>query len=446
MNPSQALTPESSNGRMSNTNPVEPRDVSTYEGLRLAVLDEIARTKIDGRDRDAVTAVARSHVEAHQRGAESGTGRRFAKPDEVVARLIRSICGAGPFEKFFTRPDLADEVNFKAGVISFITRDGAQRVDTEPTCEAELWAICQRLLTEAGAAVDLEHPVVVHQVWSNRVRASVSIPPVSDCLDGTFRIYRPHRTDLADLVELDSISRPAANFLAAFQLAPTGALITGGPGSGKSTIVSALLRATPATTITRIVQEVRELDAPHLPGGRWSPEAGDHTIRTLVRRSLQFAPQLLVVGETLGEEAFELLKAANSGCGFLTTLHANTAQLGMQSLVTAALMAGDNVPERVVRTTFARLIDLVVHCEAEPLHRVPAGGRRRRQVMEICAVPAQITNDEFVLEPIFVRDDFGRPLEFVGHHLPDDLERRLNRALPDGFTMRDLADGSAVIS
>lgn len=445
MNRPRTLASESSNGHAPGAAIAEPRDVSTYESLRLAVLDEIAQTKVDGRDRDQVSAVVRSHLEIHQRSAESGSGRRFAKPDDIIERLVRSVCGAGPFEKFFTRPDLADEVNFKGGVISYITRDGAQRVDTEPTCEAELSAVCQRLLTEAGVAVDLEHPVVVHQVWGNRVRASVSIPPVSDCLDGTFRIYRPHRTDLADLVELDSVSRPSANFLAAFQLVPTGVLVTGGPGSGKSTIVSALLRATPATTITRIVQEVRELDAPHLPGGRWSPEAGGHTIRSLVRRSLQFAPQLLVVGETLGEEAFELLKAANSGCGFATTLHANTAQLGMQSLVTAALMAGDNVPERVVRTTFARLIDLVVHCEAEPLHRVSAGGRRRRQVMEICAVPAQITNDEFVLETVFVREDFGRPLEFVGHHLPEDLERRLNRALPEGITMRDLADGSAVI-
>jgi hypothetical protein len=65
--------------------------------------------------------------------------------------------------------------------------------------------------------------------------------------------------------------------------------------------------------------------------------------------------------------------------------------------------------------------------------------------MELCAVPAQITKDEFVLEPMFVRQDFGRPLEFVGHYLPDDLERRLNRALPSGVTMRDLADGSAVV-
>ena len=423
----------------------ELRDVSTYEALRLAVLDQIARDKVDGRDHDAVVAVVRAHVDSHQRTAESGSGRRFAKPDEIAARVTRSIVGAGPFQKFLDHPDRATEVTFKGDTLGYITPDGVQVVDTEPTCEAELLAVCQRMLADAGTAVDLEHPVVVHQVWGNRVRLSVSIPPVADCLDGTMRIYRPHRTDLVDLVELDSLNRPAAHLLAAMQLAPSGVLVTGGPGAGKSTILSALLRATPATTITRIVQEVRELDAPHLPGGRWSPEAGGHSIRSLVRRSLQFAPQLLVVGETLGEEAFELLKAGNAGCGFLTTLHANSAQLGMQSLVTAALMAGENVPERVVRVTFARLIDLVVHCEAEPLHRVPAGSRRRRQVMEISAVPAQISNDEFVLEPLFVREDFGRPLEFVGHRLPVDLERRLNRALPGGVTVRDLCDGSAVL-
>ena len=60
-------------------------------------------------------------------------------------------------------------------------------------------------------------------------------------------------------------------------------------------------------------------------------------------------------------------------------------------------------------------------------------------------LPAQISNDEFVLEPLFVREDFGRPLEFVGHRLPEDLERRINRALPDGVTVRDLCEGSAVL-
>jgi pilus assembly protein CpaF len=419
--------------------------VSTYESLRLDVLDELARRQVDSRDCDVVRALVRDHVDGYQRRAESGGARRLADPDEVVERLMRSLVGAGPFEKYFTNPQAADEVSFKGDTITSFTPDGRQVIDTEPTSEAELLAITQRLLAQAGAAVDLENPVVVHQVWGNRVRMSVSIPPVSDCLDGTIRIYRSHLMDLADLVALDSLTPAAANVVAAFQRAPAGVLVTGGPGSGKSTFASALLRATPATTITRIVQDVRELDAPHLPGGRWSPEAGGHSIRTLVKRALQFAPQLLVVSETLGEEAFELLKAGNAGCGFVTTLHSNSAQLGMQSLVTAALMAGENVPERVVRVTFARLIDLVVHCEAEPLHRVEPGKVRRRQVMEICAVPPQISNDEFGLQPIYQREDFGHPLEFVGHHFPADVERRIDRALPPGVTLHDLAEGGASV-
>ena len=376
------------------------------------------------------------------------SGRRFANPDDVGERLVRSVVGAGPFEKFFVQPGPRRRGQLQGkDVITYFTREGRQVVDTEPTCEAELTAVCQRLLADAGAALSTSSTR-----WScTRCGATgcarrSSIPPVADCLDGTFRIYRPHRTDLVDLVELGSITGPAANVVAAFQLAPTGVLVTGGPGSGKSTFAAALLRATPATTITRIVQEIRELDAPHLPGGRWSPEAGGHTIRSLVRRTMQFAPQLLVVGETLGEEAFELLKAGNAGCGFLTTLHANSAQLGMQSLVTAALDGGRERP-RTRRPPDVRPADRPRH----PLRGRAAAPSRRPAAADAArswrsrAVPPQISNDEFVLEPFFVREDFGRPLEFVGHHLPDDLERRLDRALPPGVTMRDLAEGAAVI-
>ena len=121
-----------SNGDIAARSRAEPRDVSTYEALRLAVLDEIARSKVDGRDRDAVAAVVRAHVDSHQRSAEAGSGRRFSKPSEIVERLIRSICGAGPFEKYFTRPDLADEVNFKKDVITYFTRDGRQK--EHPVC------------------------------------------------------------------------------------------------------------------------------------------------------------------------------------------------------------------------------------------------------------------------------------------------------------------------
>ena len=94
--------------------------------------------------------------------------------------------------KYFNDPTLADEVSINGDVITAIGRDGRQTVDPEPTCEAELTAIVARLLAANGATVDLEHTIVVHQIWDNQVRASVSIPPTAEHLDCTFRIYRKH--------------------------------------------------------------------------------------------------------------------------------------------------------------------------------------------------------------------------------------------------------------
>ena len=419
--------------------------LTTYEQLRLAALSEITNRNVDSRDVRAVEQVVRSLVTEYQRRSDLGQSRRLADPAAVVQRLMRSITKAGPFQKYVDDPTMSTDVMFYGDQITFTGPDGRQHVDEEPTCEAELLGIVQRLLADAGASVDLENPIVVKMVLGNRVRLSASIPPVSDRLDGTMRVYRAKQTTLAELVGLGAITPLAANVLTASQRTQVGVLLTGGPSSGKSTALQAMLLAIPSTTTIRIVQEVRELAAPHLPGGRWSPEAGDLTIRDLIKRALQFAPRALAVGETLGAEAFELLKAGNAGCSFLTTLHANSAQLGMQSLVSAALMAGSNVSSADVRQTFSQLIDFVIHCEAEPVHLVPEGGRQRRQVMEICVVPPQIAPTGFVLEPIFRREDFGQPLEFVGHHFPQELERRINRALPNGMTLRDITERGATL-
>ena len=96
-----------------------------------------------------------------------------------------------------------------------------------------------------------------------------------------------------------------------------------------------------------------------------------------------------------------------------------------------------------LRRTFARLIDVVVYCEATPLHLVGEAGRLR-QVMEICTVPPQLSDDEFVLQPLFRREALGEPMEYCGPAaLGDDLERRLNRCLPRGIKVRDLCEGTA---
>lgn len=157
---------------------------------------------------------------------------------------------------------------------------------------------------------------------------------------------------------------------------------------------------------------------------------------------LNFAPDLAVIAETLGAEAKELIRAANSGCGFLTTVHSLSATEAMNTLAVAAKSGSPADSTAELRRTFARLIDMVVYCEATPLHLVDDRGRLR-QVMEICSVPPQLSDDEFVLEPIFRREQLGAPLEFCGHGaIGAELEKRINRALPGGITVRALCEGT----
>jgi pilus assembly protein CpaF len=144
-------------------------------------------------------------------------------------------------------------------------------------------------------------------------------------------------------------------------------------------------------------------------------------------------PDVIVVGEVRGAEAFELTRAINAGCGFLCTVHANSAAEAVNALVNAALMAGENVTEHIVRKVFGEALDLVVQLDRDDAPRSGEGGVRR-QVMEITAV-APALNDDHTFEPIFVRDGIGRPLEWTGA-LPPALEARIDRGLPRGSSLR----------
>lgn len=144
-------------------------------------------------------------------------------------------------------------------------------------------------------------------------------------------------------------------------------------------------------------------------------------------------PDRIVVGEVRGSEAFELTRAVNAGCGFACTVHANSAGDALDALVNAALMAGENVTERVVRKVFSTAIDVVVHLDRDTV----GDGPIRRRVMEVLAlVPA--LRDDFSTQPIFSREHIGAPLEWTGALPPQALVDRIERAIGEGPGVRGI--------
>ena len=253
---------------------------------------------------------------------------------------------------------------------------------------------------------------------------------------------------MSSLVELDSLPNAAAAFLHHVMQTSSSIVISGQPGAGKTSLLAALINAAPATHCLRCVEEVRELQVPLVHGSFYEARppgldgSGAITLRDLVKVVLAMRPDRIVVGEVRGAEAFELTRAVNAGTGFSCTVHSNSATDALSALVNAALMAGENVPEAVVRKVFSASIDLVVHLDREM--QGESDGPIKRQVMEILAVVPSL-HDDFSVEPLFVRDRLGAGLHWTGALPPDRLTHRLQRMLPAGVGLSEIMSGQVAV-
>ncbi|MFZ4583830.1 MAG: CpaF family protein [Acidimicrobiia bacterium] len=427
---------------------------TAFEELRQAVIDRIKSGKLDPEtDPAAVEAIISEEVGRYQQRAHAGVGGRpLADPDDMERRVRRSVLGYGVLSELLN-DQRVEEIFISGNDVSYVDHQGRLANVEDPTSEEELLHLVNRLLQTSGREVNIRNPIVQARVLNGQVRLGVVIPPVADRLSATLRKYTMRNEGLTDLVERDSMSRPAAALLSAAMRTRTGVLVSGIPAAGKTTLVNALMRAVPPSHRVLGCEEVRELSAPLMHGDYYQTRAAsidgsdsEVTLRDLVKICLGMRPDLLVVGEVRGEEAFELTRAGNAGCGVLATVHSNSAREGLQALVSTAIMAGQNVPERQVRSIFSSVFDFVIHCDREDVQFKDEGsGGIRRQVMEIIAIPSlQATDTDFSVEPIFVRESFGAPLRWTGAPLPEDLRRRLDAVLrPLNTSVQRLLEGSA---
>lgn len=418
-----------------------------YASIRRAVLESVDERKLDprapGAQADAVRELVLRAVEGYQRSAHAGGGMALSDPAAMAERVTQALCDFGPLSALFARRDV-EEIFIEGDRVLYLDRGGRLRGLAAPTTEAENRQVIEQLLSQTQRHLDAKSPLVQARVLDGAARLSAVIPPIADRLSATLRKYTLRKETLAYLVERDSLTPAAASFLWAVMQSPRSLIVSGPPGSGKTSLLSALLAATPANHCIRSAEEIRELSAPITHGSYYEARppsldgSGEVSLRDLVKFVLAMRPDLIVVGEVRGAEAFELTRAVNAGCGFLCTVHANSAREALMALVNAAIMAGENVSEGIVRTVFATALDLVVHLDRDDVNRVGPDEEVRRQVMEVLAVlPAM--SAEFSTEPIFVREALGRPLEWTGAFPPEtDL---IERSLPEGLTMAAILEG-----
>ena len=306
--------------------------------------------------------------------------------DRAVLEAARvasdELSGAGPLEPLLRAPGVTDVLVNGPDEVWVDRGRGLQPVDVRFPDEEAVRRLAVRLAAAAGRRLDDASPWV-DAALPDGTRLHAVLPPVSGggtCL--SLRVLRRARLTFADLAAGGALPGAAADLLRAAVHRRVAFLVTGGTGSGKTTVLSALLGLVPADERLLLCEDAPELwpDHPHVVRLLTRPPnveaVGAVTLRDLVRQALRMRPDRLVVGEVRGGEVVDLLAAVNTGhdggCG---TLHVNRAAEVPARLEALGVAAG--LDRAAVHSQAAAALSLVVH-----LHRGPAG----RRVAEIAVV------------------------------------------------------------
>jgi pilus assembly protein CpaF len=310
-----------------------------------------------------------------------------ARRQEVIDRVLRDTVGLGPLEELLDDPGV-EEVLVNGHDEVWIERAGRlERTGVGFAGEEELRDVIERILGPIGRRVDELSPIADGRLGDGS-RVNVIIPPLA--VGGpsvSIRRFAGLRPGPEELVRRGSLDEELLELLRAAVGAGRNLIISGGTGSGKTTVLNALSEFIGAGERVITIEDAAELRMrqPHVVRLESRPAgiegSGEVSIRDLVRNALRMRPDRIVIGEVRGAEAMDLLVALNTGHrGALSTVHANSAADAIRRIETLAMMAGLGVPHDVVREQLAGAIDLILHLE-----RGPAGSRRAVALGEVVA-------------------------------------------------------------
>ena len=341
-----------------------------------------------------------------QRLGEIYAQSRVNLPEDMRKHLIHEIVdeftGFGPIQPLLDDPDVS-EVMVNGPKKVFIEKSGRLTKSGITFDDDEhVMRIIDRIILPLGRRVDADSPTVDARLPDGS-RVNAVIRPVS--IDGpciTIRKFKKDKLQIEDLIRYGSLTKNMAEFLRACVHAHLNIVVSGGTGSGKTTLLNVLSSFIPETDRIVTIEDAAELQLQQEHVLRLETKVanidgrGAVTIRDLVRNSLRMRPDRIVVGECRGGETLDMLQAMNTGHdGSLTTLHANSPRDALSRMETMVLMAGVDLPLKVVRQQVSSAIDLIIQQT-----RLKDGSRKVTAITEVAGMEGEtvVLTDVFKFE------------------------------------------------
>ncbi|MCK9518272.1 MAG: CpaF family protein [Dehalococcoidia bacterium] len=375
-----------------------PQAELTKVRLHELLIEELEHGSLEGlpasQQRDAVAKAARELI------AQEGLPLGGMSRDELIEAVVDEVLGLGPLEPLLRDPSVSEVMVNDIEKIYYEQEGRIFRSPARFRDKAHVMRIIERIVAPLGRRIDESSPMVDARLPDGS-RVNITIPPASPKAPSiTIRKFRADKMRMADLIQVGALSEATAEFLSMCVRAHMNIIISGGTGTGKTTMLNALSAFIPNTERIITIEDPAELrlQQDHVITLEARPASieGKNQIkqRDLVKNCLRMRPDRIIVGEVRGEECFDMLQAMNTGHdGSISTIHANTPRDALARLENMVLMAGMDLPARAIREQIASAIHLFIQ-----VSRLQDGSRKITHVTEISGMEG----DTITLQDIFL--------------------------------------------
>ena len=426
----EATRPTAGNGRRYHQDGLSEGQWETVFAVHQRLIEGMDASAIEKLPSDEAREVVEKAARTIMR--EIAPGAMGVERDLLISHVADEVLGLGPIEGMASDPSIS-EVMVNALDNVYYERDGILYLSNARfRDDRHIMRIAERILSPLGRRVDESSPYVDARL-ADGSRVNIIIPPVAPKSPTiTIRKFRTDKYTMGDLMAGGTVTPELAEFFNACVKGRLNTVISGGAGTGKTTLLNSLSAYIPATERVVTIEDPTELrlQQPHVVSLEARPPnlEGKHDVtqRDLVRNALRMRPDRIIVGEVRGSEAFDMMQAMNTGHeGSLTTVHANAPRDALMRVENMILMAGFELPVRAIREQMSSALHVVIH-----LARFVDGSRKVVAVSEVTGLEGQVVTMQDL---------------FRFHHEGVDADGRvLGQVLPTGIQPRFLDQLTAI--